>query len=593
MFPRHQHDIVPWRLHRHRCRRRQTAGCRGSIYLTVLGSSLIVTVIGLSALAAVRVQRQADEANHDLAQARLLARSATELGMLQMHDDPRWRHRGEGVWIDSLAMGDGAISLEVWDPSEADFADPEGPAVLIGEGQVGLARYRVQTQVRTTRGLGALESALHVGDDITIDGATVACDQAITANDDISAKDGATVFGDVEAGDHVDGGTYMGQTMAHADEREMPDRDAVLAYYTAKATRINYADLTSTGPNLLENSAMDSAVAPWDAQGAASLNVSSSSPHSGAGSLRVTGRAAWWAGPMQEIGDHVTDGADYDIETWVRMGSYGDFMNIIVWVRDDDGDHWISTSWSNVGTAWTRVTARLRIQWKGSLQLCKVYLATAGSTQDYFMDDFTMREVDVDGPGMRRVVLSPASNPLGAGQTNADGIYLLDCDGRDVEIQDVRVVGTLIVDDPGSGSKISGAVHFEPVYENYPVLLVRGGLKIAFGDGGLSEADLGVNFNPAQTPFPFNLGVGGESDGDTDDAYKSVIQGLVYASDGLEFEQQPTIDGVVIAHDDVVVDGGNLTLRYRSVYLNDPPPAFDTAERNIEFVAGSWRRIVD
>lgn len=579
--------IHPTRVGRSRLR------CRGSIYLTVLGSSLIVTVIGMSALAAVRIQRQVDQTNHDLAQARLLARSALELGMLQIRDDPRWRTRGEGPWFSDRPMADGRMSLTVSDPLGGGFSDPQGPAALTGEGHVGVARYRMQTQVTTTRGLGAMESAMQAGDDITFDGLTVACNQAVMANDDIEATNGAVVFGDIEAGDHISGASFMGRTAEHADRRQMPDRSTVFAYYLAQGTPISYNDLPRTGPNLLENAAMEGVVTPWVPTGYATLDVSTFNPHAGSGCLRVSDRSGWWDGPGQDIRDRVIHDMQYEAEVWVRMLAITDFVNIVVWVRDDDGDRWYAGNWQTVGTAWTRVTSAFRIRWKGTLRECRIYTATAGSNQDFYVDDMALRRVEPDGPGIRRAVLSPAVNPFGAGQTNPQGIYVLDCDGRDVRIENARIVGTLVLIDPGAGSRIAGSVHLEPARVNYPALLVSGGLTIAMDDAGLSEAAIGVNLNPPQTPFPYNDGAGGDTDGDLDDAYPSLIRGLVYASDDLTFDGRCAVEGLVIAHDDIVARGVTLTLRYQSIYLNDPPPGFDTATRNIELVAGSWRRLVD
>ncbi len=571
-------------------RRRMRQRQHGSIYLMVLGSSLIVTVIGLSALAAVRVERMSSQVNRDLAQARLLARSAIDLGMLQIRDDPRWRQRGPGVWISDLTLGAGLLSLEAIDPQAGNFQQPDGPAVLVGTGRVGAARYVVRTELTTARGLPCLENAMHSGREIIFDATTVANNQMVSANRDIEAKGGSTVYGDVESAHNVLGGTYMGQTASSAPERTIPDVATVLAYYLANGTAIQYADLPTTGPNLLTNTGMEDGIAPWVDRGFCKLDVSADQPHGGNASLRVSDRAAPWAGPLQDIRDQVVNDAQYTAEAWVRLAYVPEQMKITVWVRDDDGDHWHSGNLQAVGTAWTKITAQFPINWKGDLQHCMIYVETGASNQRFYVDDMSLRRIEPGGPGIRRVVLSPAHNPFGSGQTNAQGIYVINCNANRIEIADARIVGTLVLLNLGSGSRIGGAVAWEPARPNFPALLVSGSMTIAHGSAGLSEADFGINFNPAGAAFPFPEG---ESDGDSDDGYPSIVRGLVYVSGNIELANHPTFDGVVLAGLDVIARGPGLDLRYRPTFLNDPPPGFDQMVRTVELVAGSWRRIVD
>jgi Tfp pilus assembly protein PilX len=72
---------------------------RGSVYLIVLATSMMVTVIGLSALFAVRVQRRNAEITQDRAEALLCAQSAVELGLLKIQN-PNWRDsEPNGIWL--------------------------------------------------------------------------------------------------------------------------------------------------------------------------------------------------------------------------------------------------------------------------------------------------------------------------------------------------------------------------------------------------------------------------------------------------------------------------------------------------------------
>lgn len=117
------------------------ARCRGSVYLLVLGTAMLVTLLGLSALLLVRVERRMDTAAQDAVQARLFAQSAIELALQRMAADPMWRHRhANGAWTADATLGRGSISYRFTDPGDGDLDDDRtDPVLLTGRGRVGEA----------------------------------------------------------------------------------------------------------------------------------------------------------------------------------------------------------------------------------------------------------------------------------------------------------------------------------------------------------------------------------------------------------------------------------------------------------------------
>ena len=72
---------------------------RGSMYVAVIGCSLVITVIGVSALLAARIERRAAEGTSDLSDARVYAQSAIDLGMYTILSDANWRtNKTNGYW---------------------------------------------------------------------------------------------------------------------------------------------------------------------------------------------------------------------------------------------------------------------------------------------------------------------------------------------------------------------------------------------------------------------------------------------------------------------------------------------------------------
>src|SRR5262245_59134912 len=132
MFPRHFH------LHR-----------RAGVYVVVLGTSLVVGLLGLSALVAQRVQNRMLTSSNDVRQAQLNAHSAVELALLTMKTDTNWRtSQSNGAWFTGGATGAGTCSVSVTDPADSDLADDANePVTIRGIGYSGKAEQRFDVSV--------------------------------------------------------------------------------------------------------------------------------------------------------------------------------------------------------------------------------------------------------------------------------------------------------------------------------------------------------------------------------------------------------------------------------------------------------------
>ncbi len=208
---------------------------------------------------------------------------------------------------------------------------------------------------------------------------------------------------------------------------------------------------------------------------------------------------------------------------------------------------------------------------------------------DYYVNMGSLIDINLLAVGptyqLKRVVLSPQSNPYGS--PNPEGIYVIDCKGLTLQVQDLRVFGTLVLLNPAPSSTIQNKVHFEPARPNFPSLLVKGSIEVRYDSGSqLSESSLGVNFNPIGTPYQ------GSADTDTSDNYPSIIKGLVFVSGQLNLALDvfdSAVDGVVVCGS--IVPNSNLALTYRSTFFDFPPPGF-AAGSTMKVAPGSWVRAV-
>lgn len=132
--------------------RRRAAG-----YVLFLGCSLLVTVVGLSAMMSMRIQRRTTQSSGDILTARHHAQSAVELGLAMIGSNANWRTSpGSGVWIPSMAVGSGTLTLSAAILADAD-ADPDNnPVLFTGTGMQGQARQVLTLRVDPIASYGGL-----------------------------------------------------------------------------------------------------------------------------------------------------------------------------------------------------------------------------------------------------------------------------------------------------------------------------------------------------------------------------------------------------------------------------------------------------
>lgn len=231
-------------MHRTRSHKR-----RGGTYVIILGSSMVVSVIGLSAIMALRVERNYANATGEYALARLYALSAIEVAFRDIADDPNWRTtRTNGAWRTNQPIGIGQYDLLAVDPDDADLANDDlGSLMLTGIGRAGAATYKLRTTlVAEVPPLTCLEVALSVGGSASFTNAIVNCDQTISANDSVT-ETGSSISADVEAVNLISGSGYNGSQTPGITPRSMPDPSSAFEYYTTNGTPIAISSLPTNG----------------------------------------------------------------------------------------------------------------------------------------------------------------------------------------------------------------------------------------------------------------------------------------------------------------------------------------------------------
>lgn len=485
----------------------------GGVYIVVLGTSMIVALLGLSALLAQRVQNRMLVAAADIRQAQLNASSAVELALLTMKQDANWRaNYPNGFLVTDHSTSAGTCTVKVTDPIDHNLADnPDEPVVILGIGTRGKAEQHCEVTIDPRRQpLGCLRETLVTGNATGI-------------------SNWGTVFD----------------------------------YYQTNGTQININSLPTSTPNLGRNVGMESVTGGipthWtgSAPGIPTAEVTHSTTirRSGSASLRVRNRSEWYSGAAQPIDSYVKPDQQYYVEAWILMPS------------GIARSFWVSVYTKGSGAAqlnngpatlavigvWTRVSATITApSWSGNLEYAFVKFGGTdnSNTADYYLDDFTIRETTT-GRFLYRQSLGPTIG-------NQQGIYWINCGGNKLIIERSRILGTLLVLNPGAGSCIAnGPNHMSAAESGYPTLLVHGDFAIRATNRILSEVENGVDYNRDGTNGNY--------------IYPSEIRGMVAVSGNLTFTNSPRLLGQAIV-------GGNLTgtadIDYDPESLLNPPPGF-------------------
>ena len=233
--------------------RRSANERRGTaLYVTVLSTSLIVSVLGLAGLTLVKIERREMATGDDRRLARLNANSAVELALRVIDNDPDWRTTyTSGVETTPQTLGPDSAARSVGSSRTRtlSLADADTDLRVVGIGRVGNV-VQVSSVAMTAGGLSlnCLEVAVCSGGLIEFETSSISTtNQIVHSNTDINCMASATVNSNAEATGQIFGTGYTAMTNAPVPSRDFPG-STVFDYYLANGTPINYSSLVKAGP---------------------------------------------------------------------------------------------------------------------------------------------------------------------------------------------------------------------------------------------------------------------------------------------------------------------------------------------------------
>ena len=227
--------------------RRNLRERRGTAYVLMLGMSLMVAVIGLSALYASRAGARTTTLSTGADDARALAMSALELTQQWIAQDANWRSRPNGVWSADQPIGGGGggggggatCTVEVTDPADNNLAnDPHQSVVVTATVKKGLARCKMQvTLVAAPEALPALKHPIHTAGRLRIRAGQQLYVGNATVSTSSTFENNGVLHGGVQCLVAAPAGVVTGRLSTGAEPKASPAAD-VPDRYAAIGTRI-------------------------------------------------------------------------------------------------------------------------------------------------------------------------------------------------------------------------------------------------------------------------------------------------------------------------------------------------------------------
>ena len=528
---------------------------RGGVYLAVLGTALIASVLAFSALGLQRIHHRQLSAAVYIRQAQLNSHAATELGLLSIQQNANWRNSrdAQSYLFVGRSLGDYATcSLRATDAATeaADAADR--PITLLGVGQ----------QAASPSQFSHLTADQRV--ELTIDPRREAHDSLKPGTTALPTEWQAIVNYYSNPANAMQIQLTSLPTRTRSNGATLEDQSFGMNVSVTNTSTYWY-DARTLAPD-------DFAAASVDRQ----TNIPNSSGH--AHCLRVQ-RSNRRAGPANRLQAHfLKPNTQYrvDIELYVPFVLFvnGNWFQSYLICRTGSSYSIVAGSSQSVTASQTNswVTRTFTIttpSWTPSTRPQEIYFAInsepSGNNGDFYVDNIDFYETDARFI-YQTVVGTMAQNPR--------GLYWIDCqNSTKLVIERSRIFGTLLVLNPGPGSCIDyGPIHMSPASPGYPTLLVSNTNGNAFSirptpssvpaTDGLRESENGITYNPTGAPHKTH-GI----DGDLSDDYDSEIRGLVIVSGNLTTANDPAIQGKVI------VGGSGLpTYTYQPDSLINPPP---------------------
>jgi hypothetical protein len=223
----------------------------GTVYIAVLGTAIIVAVIGIASLHIARLEFKESTIVDNMARARLAAKSGVDYVLAYLKTQNNWRTVYTSGTTNQLStllnlLPDGeSFAFQLVD-SDGDLDDDESdPVTLRLLGHAGDATHVIEvTLAPKGQGLTCLSASVHAQGDLEIN-ETLTTDQSASSNQNIVIAGSKSIQGNAQAVGNITGTVSGTRTGSMNPALEMPEPDTVFDFYASVGTPIFYSQLPS------------------------------------------------------------------------------------------------------------------------------------------------------------------------------------------------------------------------------------------------------------------------------------------------------------------------------------------------------------
>lgn len=240
---------------------------RGSLYISVMGVTLIVAMIGLSSMMSARVHLKEAANTCYKEEAQHLASSGIELGLHRIEEENDWRSAyTHNVESTAWNLGNGTVTFKFFDDDGNLNDDDSDPVRLIGIGRInGITFQESILLMPTGNGVSCLEAAFHCANSVSLSTYdTVTTNQIFSSNGAIDANAFlAKINGDAEATGAISGNITGTSSANTGVTRQMPGSN-VFDYYKTVGTWIPISSIPLDGSDrVIDKAVLCSAINPF------------------------------------------------------------------------------------------------------------------------------------------------------------------------------------------------------------------------------------------------------------------------------------------------------------------------------------------
>lgn len=244
-------------------RQRPYRARRGTAYLLVLVTVMIVTIAGVTGAMAAQIARRAAELSNQAMQAKLLAQTGLEYTLEQIRQDEQWL----ATWRDDyggqrlVALDGHRIRLIMTDLDGGSLpTDHYEPVLITAEAEVGQTRQRLRLRIDPEpQPLPVLTTAFYADRSVYMDLTRIEADAVVGGNADVTALL-SDIYAPVRAGGLASGTLFHEGAQSYRSTLAIPGWSLVRARYEPESETIPFSQIPG---GVIEEAVLSPAYNPY------------------------------------------------------------------------------------------------------------------------------------------------------------------------------------------------------------------------------------------------------------------------------------------------------------------------------------------